>query len=127
MSLYKLSPTSSDNYARYIVALPYDNILDLAQEKWDDVEDFELVTPCDFLKNIQNFKEINGVLRWIFPSCKILTQNGNILTYEEDDNPAYHLAGFLGIELPPFGSVPNNDNDNDNDNNHNNDNMIDID
>ena len=108
MSLYKLSPTSSDNYARYIVALPYDNILDLAQEKWDDVDDFELVTPHDLLKNIQNFKEINGVLSWIFPSCKILTQNGNILTYEEDDNPAYHLAGFLGIELPPFGNVHNN-------------------
>ena len=57
MSLYKLSPTSHDNYARYIIALPYDNILDLAQEKWDDVDDFELVTPHDLLKNIQNFIE----------------------------------------------------------------------
>ena len=108
MSLYKLTPTSGNGYSRYIVALPSDNILDLAQVEWDDVEAFELVTQHHFLTNILSLRDKNSVISWKHPSCKILTQNGTVLTYEEDDNPAYHLAGFLGIELPPAGSVPNN-------------------
>ena len=113
MSLFKVIPYQKEGYFRYIIATPNahrDVIINIASDTWDDTTSVELVTIQEFLTNILNLRDSNGVIHWNHGSCKIITQNGTVLTYTSEDNPAYKLAGYLGIDLPPPGSVPNNHN-----------------
>ena len=54
-----------------------------------------------------NLRDTNGKLSWNYDRCEVLTQNKTILSYEEGYSSAFQLAGYMGIDLPLAGSVPN--------------------
>ena len=109
MPLFKVLPFPLDGTRCYVIGLGGNDeeLLNFVQDKWDDATGVELVSKEAFLKDILRYKDSNGKISWHHDKCKVLTQNGTELIYEDEDNPAFQLAGYLGIELPPAGSIQN--------------------
>ena len=109
MPLFKVLPFPLDDIRCYVIGFVGNDgeLLNFVRETWSDATGVELVTKEAFLKDILRLKDSNGHITWHHDKCKVLTQNGIELIYEVEQNPAFQLAGYLGIELPPAGSVPN--------------------